>query len=202
MLDGKGEVLDLEDSGLGEAAIEVQAKGMGGEFGQWKEWNFTESLDWHLLKPPSNPLHVQLQSFLRDLNSLYTKEPALSEQDNQQEGFSWIDPHDSDQSVVSFMRRTKNKEDTLIFICNFTPVPRHGYRVGVPDAGEYYEVLNSDSATYGGSGLENKQSMPSGSMFWQSCPHSILLTLPPLATIILKRKPGDLEEVGNTSHES
>ena len=175
---------------------------MGGEFGQWKEWNFKESLDWHLLVPPSDPLHAQLQSFVRDLNQLYTKEPAFSEQDNEPGGFSWIDPHDSDQSVVSFMRRTKKEEDTLIFICNFTPVPRHGYRVGVPHAGEYYELMNSDAVNYGGSGLENKQPMPSGSMFWQSCPHSILLTLPPLATIILKQKPRESEEEGNANNES
>ena len=175
---------------------------MGGEFGQWKEWNFKESLDWHLLEPPSDPLHVQLQSFVRDLNQLYTKEPAFSEQDNEPEGFLWIDPHDSDQSVVSFMRRTKKEEDTLIFISNFTPVPRHGYRVGVPHAGEYYELMNSDAIHYGGSGLENKQPMPSGPTFWQSCPHSILLTLPPLATIILKRKSRELEEEGYTNNES
>ncbi len=175
---------------------------MGGEFGQWKEWNYKESLDWHLLEPPSDPLHAQLQSFLRDLNHLYTKEPAFSEQDNQPEGFSWIDPHDSDQSVVSFMRCTKKEADTLIFICNFTPVPRNGYRVGVPYAGEYYELMNSDAVNYGGSGLENKQPMPSGSIFWQSCPHSILLTLPPLATIILKRKSRELDEEGNTNNES
>ena len=113
---------------------------MGGEFGQWKEWNFNESLDWHLLEPPSEPLHAQLQSFLRDLNQLYSKERAFSAQDNDPEGFSWIDPHDSDQSVVSFMRCTNKEEDTLVFICNFTPVPRHGYRLGVPHAGEYYRT--------------------------------------------------------------
>jgi len=175
---------------------------MGGEFGQWKEWNFKESLDWHLLEPPSDPLHVQLQSFLRDLNQLYTKEPAFSELDNEPEGFSWIDPHDSDQSVVSFMRCTKKENDMLVFICNFTPLPRHGYRVGVPYAGEYYELINSDAVYYGGSGLENKQPMPSGPMFWQSCPHSILLTLPPLATIILKRKPQESKEEENTNNES
>jgi 1,4-alpha-glucan branching enzyme len=175
---------------------------MGGEFGQWKEWNFKESLDWHLLELPSDPLHAQLQSFLRDLNQLYTKEPAFSEQDNEPEGFSWIDPHDSDQSVISFMRRTKKEEDTLVFICNFTPSPRHGYRVGVPHAGEYYELMNSDAMNYGGSGLENKQPMPSGPTFWQSCPHSILLTLPPLATIILKQKPRESEEEGNANDES
>ena len=166
---------------------------MGGEFGQWREWNFTESLDWHLLEPPSDPHHLQLQMFLRDLNQIYLSEPALSELDCDPGGFTWIDPHDSDNSVVSFMRKSKNKEDTLVFICNFTPVPRHGYRVGVPLKGEYYEILNSDADRYGGSGLENLQPMPSGPMFWQSCPHSILLTLPPLSTIILKRRPEPID---------
>jgi 1,4-alpha-glucan branching enzyme len=167
---------------------------MGGEFGQWREWNFAESLDWHLLEPPSDPHHAQLRDFLHDLNSLYQREPALSVLDYDPEGFSWIDPHDSDNSVVSFMRRSKDPADTLIFICNFTPVPRHGYRVGVPDAGEYYELINSDANRYGGSGLENLQPMPSGPVFWQSCPHSILLTLPPLSTIILKRRSAVQEE--------
>ncbi len=170
---------------------------MGGEFGQWREWNFKESLDWHLLEPPSDPHHAQLQSFVHDLNDLYKSEPALSELDNDPEGFLWIDPHDSDQSVISFMRRGKKKEDTLVFICNFTPVPRHGYRLGVPYAGEYYELLNSDAIHYGGSGLENKQRMPSGPIYWQSCPHSILLTLPPLATIILRGRLLEIEEAGS-----
>src|SRR6266480_3037704 len=161
---------------------------MGGEFGQWREWNFKESLDWHLLEPPSDPHHAQLQSFVHDLNDLYKSEPALSELDNDPEGFLWIDPHDSDQSVISFMRRGKKKEDTLVCVCNFTPVPRLGYRLGVPLAGEYFEVLNSDALRYGGSGLENLQQMPSGPVYWQSCPYSILLTLPPLSTVILKRR--------------
>src|SRR5579859_2276978 len=174
---------------------------MGGEFGQWHEWNYAESLDWHLLEPPSDPHHAQLRDFLRDLNRLYQQEPSVSELDNDPEGFSWIDCHDSDNSVISFMRRSKKEEDTLVFICNFTPVPRHGYRVGVPDAGEYYELLNSDAARYGGSGLENLQPMPSGPIGWQSCPHSILLTLPPLSTIILKRRLNALEE-GEVENES
>ncbi len=159
---------------------------MGGEFGQWHEWNYAESLDWHLLTPPSDPHHTQLQDFVRDLNTLYQREPALSVLDTNERGFSWIDPHDSDNSVISFMRRSEREEETLIFICNFTPVPRHGYRVGVPYAGEYYEVLNSDDARYGGSGLVNNNPMPSAPIYWQSCPHSVMLTLPPLATIVLK----------------
>jgi 1,4-alpha-glucan branching enzyme len=175
---------------------------MGGEFGQWREWNYKESLDWHLLEPPSDPHHAQLRSFVRDLNHLYTSEPALSELDDDPQGFLWIDPHDSDQSVISFIRRGKKEEDALVCICNFTPVPRHGYRLGVPYSGEYYELINSDATYYGGSGLENKQPMPSGSIFWQSCPHSIILTLPPLATIILKRRLRDSENEGNIDNES
>src|SRR5712692_1946402 len=175
---------------------------MGGEFGQWREWNFKESLDWHLLEPPSDPHHAQLRTYLRDLNAIYLQEPGFSALDCDPEGFLWIDPHDSDQSVISFMRRGKKEEDALVCICNFTPVPRHGYRLGVPYSGEYYELINSDATYYGGSGLENKQPMPSGSIFWQSCPHSIILTLPPLATIILKRRLRDTENEGNIDNES
>jgi 1,4-alpha-glucan branching enzyme len=167
---------------------------MGGEFGQWHEWKYAESLDWHLLSPPSDPHHAQLQDFVRDLNALYQREPALSELDTEPQGFSWIDPHDSDNSVVSFMRRSTQPEETLIFICNFTPVPRFGYRVGVPNPGNYYEVLNSDHTRYGGSGIINDQPMPSAPTYWQSCPHSILLTLPPLGTVILKCRTTDIQE--------
>ena len=168
---------------------------MGGEFGQWHEWNYAESLDWHLLESPSDPHHAQLHDFVRDLNKIYQQEPALSILDCDPEGFSWIDVHDSDNSVVSFMRRGKNLDDTVIFVCNFTPVVRHGYRLGVPFAGGYYEIINSDADRYGGSGLENLQPMPSGPLYWQSCPHSIQLTLPPLATIVLKGRPDLVEEV-------
>jgi 1,4-alpha-glucan branching enzyme len=176
---------------------------MGAEFGQWHEWNFGESLDWHLLEAPSDPRHAQLQHYLRDLNSIYQSEAALSELDCDPGGFTWIDPHDSDNSVISFMRNSKKPDDTLIFICNFTPVPRHGYRVGVPYEGEYYELLNSDANRYGGSGLENLQPMPTGPIFWQTCAQSILLTLPPLSTVILKRRPNGIDtEEGDEEDES
>jgi 1,4-alpha-glucan branching enzyme len=174
---------------------------MGAEFAQWHEWNFSESLDWHLLEPGSDPHHAQLRNFLRDLNELYQAEPAFNALDADPAGFSWIDVHDSDNSVISFMRKSKSADDTLVFICNFTPVPRHGYRLGVPSAGDYYELINSDATRYGGSGLENLQPMPSGPMYWQSCTHSILLTLPPLSTVILKRRPHATEE-GDTDNES
>ncbi len=154
---------------------------MGGEFGQWREWDYTQSLDWHLFEPPNDAHHAQLQQYIHDLNQLYQHEPAFSKLDYDPAGFSWIDFHDTDNSVVSFMRCSKNVDDTLVFVSNFTPVPRHGYRLGVPNPGEYYELINSDATRYGGSGLENGQLMPSGPIYWQSCPHSILLTLPPLA---------------------
>ncbi|HET9920295.1 MAG TPA: 1,4-alpha-glucan branching protein GlgB, partial [Ktedonobacteraceae bacterium] len=162
---------------------------MGGEFGQWQEWQYAQSLDWHLLQAPHDAHHARLRDFVRDLNQLYRQEPALSVLDFDPAGFSWIDVHDSDNSVVSFMRKSNNEQETLVFVCNFTPVTRSGYRLGVPYAGEYYEVINSDATRYGGSGVENPQPMPSGPIPWQSCPHSILLTLPPLASVILKRRP-------------
>jgi len=166
---------------------------MGAEFGQWSEWNYKESLDWHLLAPPSDPRHEQLAVYLRDLNHFYTREPALSELDAEPEGFSWIDPHDSDNSVISFQRRGEKEADTLVFISNFTPVVRHHYRVGVPFAGVYSEVLNSDASQYGGGGIVNTQPMTSEPLYWQSCPHSIVLTLPPLATVIVKGQPQPTE---------
>jgi 1,4-alpha-glucan branching enzyme len=162
---------------------------MGAEFGQWSEWNYKESLDWHLLSPPSDARHAQLLAYLRDLNHFYAQEPALSELDAEPGGFSWIDPHDSDNSVISFQRRGKKEEDTLVFISNFTPVVRYHYRVGVPFAGEYHELLNSDANQYGGGGVVNNLPMMSEAVYWQSCPHSIVLTLPPLATVIVKGQP-------------
>ncbi len=159
---------------------------MGAEFGQWSEWNFKESLDWHLLEPPSDPRHAQLRDFVRALNHLYRREPALSELDTDPAGFAWIDVHDSDNSVISLMRLSKKREDTLVFISNFTPVVRQGYRMGVPYAGEYRELLNSDTNRYGGSGVVNTLPMISTPGQWQACQHSITLTLPPLATVILK----------------
>jgi 1,4-alpha-glucan branching enzyme len=173
---------------------------MGAEFGQWSEWNYKESLDWHLLSPPSDARHAQLLAYLRDLNQLYVGAPALSELDFDPGGFAWIDPHDSDNSVISFQRRGTKEEDTLVFISNFTPVVRHDYRVGVPFAGVYHEILNSDATRYGGGGVVNELPMSSAAIYWQSCPHSIVLTLPPLATIILKGQPQPLE-IAETQHE-
>ncbi len=159
---------------------------MGDEFGQWGEWNFAQSLDWHLLQSPDDPLHSQLSLFVRDLNCLYKQEPALSLLDYAQQGFSWIDCNDSQQSVVSFIRRAKNDTDTLIFICNFTPVVRTNYRVGAPFSDLYVEVLNSDSTIYGGSGVVNSKTLSTNLVPWHSYNQSLCLTLPPLSTIVLK----------------
>jgi 1,4-alpha-glucan branching enzyme len=122
---------------------------MGGEFGQWREWNYDSSLDWHLL---DDPLHGGLRRFVQDLNRTYTTERALHEVDFEGAGFSWIDCNDSDNSVVSLVRRAKSGE-FVVAIVNFTPVPRDGYRIGVPAAGAYTELVNSDSAAYGGSNV-------------------------------------------------
>jgi 1,4-alpha-glucan branching enzyme len=156
---------------------------MGGEFGQWREWNHDESLDWHLLE--SGP-HQQVLRFVRDLNRLYVSHPALYEVDFHYRGFEWIDFHDSDSGIVSFLRRAGNPEDFLVFVYNFTPVVREGYRIGVPVGGYYQELLNSDSSIYGGRNLGNAGGLPSDNTAWQGRPFSLQLTVPPLAVVVLK----------------
>jgi 1,4-alpha-glucan branching enzyme len=158
---------------------------MGGEFGQWVEWNSDQSLDWHLLEYDT---HRQLQQYVRDLNHLYTSEPALYRHDFNYQSFEWIDFHDSDNSVISFIRKSlENEKDTLMFVCNFTPVPRQSYRIGAPLPGYYRELINSDSTFYGGSNMGNTDggclAEPTP---WQGQPYSLNLTLPPLSTLILK----------------
>jgi 1,4-alpha-glucan branching enzyme len=156
---------------------------MGGEFGQWREWNHDESLDWHLLQ---SELHQQVLQFVRDLNRLYVSHPALYEVDFHYRGFEWIDFHDSDSGIVSFLRRAGNPEDFLVFVYNFTPLVREGYRIGVPVGGYYQELLNSDSAIYGGRNLGNAGGLPSDNTPWQGRPFSLQLTVPPLAVVVLK----------------
>jgi 1,4-alpha-glucan branching enzyme len=156
---------------------------MGGEFGQWNEWNFQGSLDWMLLD--FDP-HRKLQRYVQDLNALYRAQPALHEVDFSWEGFQWIDFHDVDQSIVSFLRRAKGPDDLLVVAANFTPVPREGYRVGVPVPGFYSEIMNSDSEAYWGSNMGNRGGLPADPVPWQGQPYSLLLTLPPLAIVYLK----------------
>jgi 1,4-alpha-glucan branching enzyme len=156
---------------------------MGDEFGQRREWSEKRSLDWGLLELP---LHRQLQTFVADVNRLYRAQPSLYEVDFDSAGFQWIDFQDVEQSVLSFMRFAKDKDDFLVVVCNFTPVPRFGYRVGVPVLGKYEELINSDSAHYGGSNLGNRAGAEAEVLAWQSQPYSIVLTLPPLAVVVLK----------------
>ncbi|MDR2221095.1 MAG: 1,4-alpha-glucan branching protein GlgB [Methylobacillus sp.] len=157
---------------------------MGNELAQGIEWRATSSLDWHLL---DINWHRGMQQLMGDLNRLYASRPELHELDFSHEGFSWIDCHDADQSIVSYLRRAKNGE-TIAVLLNFTPVPRKGYRIGVPDPGSYVELLNSDAECYGGSNTGNGAGMQSENLSWMGYPHSLVVTLPPLAGIILKRK--------------
>ncbi|HOT97598.1 MAG TPA: 1,4-alpha-glucan branching protein GlgB [bacterium] len=156
---------------------------MGSDFGQWQEWSESRSLDWHLLQYEP---HRKLQAMVRDLNHLYRQEPALHEVDFDPAGFEWIDFQDSDNSIITFMRKTGRPEDTLIFVCNFTPVFREAYRIGVPWHGFYREIFNSDAADYWGSNKGNYGGLHTEEIPFHGRPCSINLALPPLATLILK----------------
>jgi 1,4-alpha-glucan branching enzyme len=156
---------------------------MGSEFGQWQEWNFDESLHWHLLAGES---HRGLSRALADLNNLVRREPALHELDFDGRGFEWIDCHNWQDSVLAFVRRGSSSRDVLVVCCNFTPVLRQGYRLGVPSAGSYEEIFNSDSAWYGGSNTGNGGGLQSSPHPHHGREHSLTLTLPPLAVVVLK----------------
>ncbi|MBA2572162.1 MAG: 1,4-alpha-glucan branching enzyme, partial [Gemmatimonadetes bacterium] len=155
---------------------------MGGELGQWREWHEGRALDWELL---GDPLHAGVQRWVRDLNAVYKHHPAFWETDFASAGFEWIDFHDAENCVVSFLRRGRAPDDDLVFVCNFTPVPRHGYRIGVPRAGEYRTLLNSDRVVYGGSGQDNPERVAAEPVVEHGRPQSICLTLPPLAVLVL-----------------
>ncbi len=155
---------------------------MGGEFGQWREWNHDTSLDWHLCAYPE---HDGLKRLVQHLNWLYKREPALWDLDDTYDGFEWIDFYDSDNSVIAFMRKSRDG-DVIIFVVNATPVPREGYRVGVHSGGFYEEVLNTDAQTYGGGNLGNLGGMHADAISWQGKSHSLVLRLPPLSTVGFK----------------
>jgi 1,4-alpha-glucan branching enzyme len=156
---------------------------MGGEFGQWREWNHKKSLDWHLLNYPP---HIGLQTWVKDLNRVYQNEKALHELDCVSDGFEWIDCKDSQQSVISFLRKDSSKNDIILVVCNFTPVPRYNYRIGVPVSGYWQEILNSDAKIYGGSGQGNLGRVETTPIPYHEKPYSLSLTLPPLATLFFK----------------
>lgn len=156
---------------------------MGGEFGQFIEWNFDDSLDWHLVEQYDK--HREMQAFTRALNRFYRETRPLWEVDFDWQGFEWIDCRDAENSVVAFLRKAKDGT-FLAAIANFTPEVRHGYRVGMPKAGVYREVLNSDDAVFGGSGVKNEGELRTEVVPWHERAQSLSLTLPPLATIYLR----------------
>jgi 1,4-alpha-glucan branching enzyme len=153
---------------------------MGNEFGQWSEWNHEASLEWHLLK---NPLHTGLQRWVRDLNTLYRGQSSLYEFDSNPAGFEWVDCKDSQRSVISFLRRGRSAGDQILFVCNFTPVGRENYRVGVPLEGSWKEILNSDAPLYGGSGQGNFGGLSTIPLPIHGRPFTLNMRLPPLGVV-------------------
>ncbi len=156
---------------------------MGGEIGQWNEWYHEESIHWHLLKWPS---HRGVQSWMKDLNRFYRSEPALYERDFENEGFEWVDFSDWGSSVISFIRKGASTGQKVLVVCNFTPVPRLKYRVGVPSGGFWKEVLNSDSQYYGGSGMGNSGGLPAEPKPAHGRPFSLSVTVPPLGVVFFR----------------
>ncbi len=156
---------------------------MGGEFGQWDEWDADHSLDWHVLQGEE---HRGLQSLVRDLNRIYRAEPALWEADAEPAGFQWLDVHAADDNALAFARYAPSTGRGLVCVCNFSPVPRVGYRVGVPRPGFYRELLNTDSTLYAGSDMGNRGGVQAESHPWRDLPYSASVTLPPLATVWLE----------------
>ncbi len=156
---------------------------MGGEFAQPAEWNHDVSLDWHLLDCPA---HRGVQALVRDLNRLYGALPALHALDGDPAGFRWVIGDDRAQSVFAFLRMGASSEQgRVLVVCNFTPVPRESYRIGVPAGGIWAECLNSDATVYGGSGMGNGGAVQASETPSHGLPFSVVLTLPPLATLVL-----------------
>lgn len=158
----------------------------GCEFGQGKEWNFAGQLDWELMERPP---HQGVHQLVCDLNRIYAELPALHEVDFDAGGFEWIDCHDSSQSVLSYIRKDRNGKTLIAAVFNFTPVPRTNYRIGVPEAGFYREAINSDAELYGGSNVGNQGGVMAEPVSWMGRPHSLLISLPPLAGLILVHEP-------------
>jgi len=159
---------------------------MGNEFGQWREWNHDTSLDWHLCE---HPPHRGLQRFVQDLNHLYRQEPALHALDDEWNGFQWIDFNDTENSTIAFLRKGHNASERVLCVGNFTPVPRDHYRIGVPTAGWYRELLNSDAGLYGGSNMGNSGGVHTEAIPSHGHPYSLSLTLPPLCMLFFKLQP-------------
>ena len=158
---------------------------MGGEFGQRREWQHEESLEWHVLQYPD---HAGVMQWVADLNRLYAGEPALHEVDFEGSGFEWIDTSDTQASVLSFLRKSRDGTRTVLVVCNFTPVPRGNYNLGVPHPGYWRELLNSDAPSYGGSGIGNYGGVQARRVPAHGRPYSLNLTLPPLSALILRHE--------------
>jgi 1,4-alpha-glucan branching enzyme len=156
---------------------------MGGELGQWREWNHDASLDWHLLDHLD---HRGILRWVRDLNTFYRGEPALHELDCDPGGFEWVDCNDAEQSTVAFLRHGRDPNEAILVACNFTPVPRQNHRLGVPWGGVWQEVLNGDAPLYGGSGQGNLGGVTATPVAWHARPQSLVITLPPLAVVAFK----------------
>ena len=159
---------------------------MGGEFAQWDEWSHDQSLQWHLTQWER---HNGIQKLVADLNTIYRNTPSLYEYDFDPKGFEWIDCNDWENSILTFIRKGSNPDDIILIGCNFTPVPRLAYRVGVPLPGYWEEILNSDAIEYGGSGSGNAGGTTSEAVSWHGKKNSILITLPPLAAVVFKFRP-------------
>jgi 1,4-alpha-glucan branching enzyme len=156
---------------------------MGGEIGQWREWNHDGQADWEVL---GDPRHAGLQRWVRDLNRAYAAEPSLWEADFDPAGFAWIDCHDHEHSIIALLRRAPAGEACTVAVVNFTPVPRRHYRVGVPAPGDYTERLNSDAEVYGGSNVGNEGRVAATDVPSHGHPYSLSLSVPPLGFVLLK----------------
>ena len=163
---------------------------MGQEYGQIDEWNENASLEWNLLE---YPLHKNMQTYVKALNKLYLEHPALYEQDYSPEGFEWINCSYQKESMVMFLRRSKDKKETLLFVCNFDTVDHEKFRVGVPFAGKYKEILNSDSKEFGGNGLGNSRVKTAKKMEWDERDYSIEMHIPPMSCLVFSCTPAPEE---------
>jgi len=158
---------------------------MGGEYGQFIEWKYDDSLDWHLL---DYPMHKAMHEYVRALNAYYVKHQEFWQEDCDWSGFKWISCDDNENSVISFYRQGKEKDDQTIVICNFTPAVHHGYRIGIPAKGTYKEVFNSDATEFGGSNVLNTEPIKTSDIPCHGMDQSIELTLPPLGAIYLQKQ--------------
>ena len=159
---------------------------MGGEFAQFIEWNYDDSLDWHLVQ--EYPMHTKMLEYSRALNKFYKENRPFWEVDFDWNGFEWIDCNDSENSIITFVRKSDNADDFIVVLCNFTPEVRQNYRIGVPKRGDYVEVFNSDAEEFGGSGVKNEGDLHTEDYGWHEREQSLVITVPPMATIYLRLK--------------